>query len=442
MNIKLGKLWDSLHSSYWFIPTLMVLGAIVLSFVTITLDDSGINWIGEIRWTYSRGADGARAILSVIAGSMITVATTAFSITIVALQLASSQFGPRLIRNFIQDIGNQIVLGTFIASFIYCLLILRTIQGGEEDEFLPQISITVGILLAVVSLAVLIYFIHHAAASIQAENVIAEVGTTLIKSIERIFPEQIGHGDSAVQQQREQLEVPEHFYHEAVLVRATSGGYLQAVDDQKLLKIAKAHNLLLHLRHRPGKFIVEGRELVRVFPQERLNKRLTKKLNDAFVIGHQRTEQQDIEFVVGQLVEIAVRALSPGINDPFTAISCIDRIGAGLCYLAERRSPSAYRYDDKQILRVITNPVTFAELTDIGFNQIRQYGQTSAAVTMRLLEMITIVAESVQNRDDRLALLRHATMIKRGCYEGLFEELDHKDVEARYQAATKALRLA
>lgn len=440
MNIKLIKLWDSLSSSFWFVPTLMVVAAILLSIATLSLDQAFKSEIIQtFGWTYTRGPAGSRAILSSVAGSMITVATTAFSITIVALQLASSQFGPRLLRNFMRDRGNQLVLGTFIATFVYCLLVLRTINGVNEHEFVPNISVTCGILLAIASLGVLIYFIHHAAESIQADNVIAGVGDELKEAIDRLFPKKLGRKPPEDQQQLKDQDIPAEFEQDACLVKSADSGYLQAIDDNRLMEIAHSHNLLIRLQHRPGNFVIQGSDLVMVWPGEKVNKKLAKKIKDAFIFGRQRTQQQDVEFVVNQLVEIAVRALSPGVNDPFTALRCIDHLGAGLSYLAEREIPSPYRYDEDNQLRVIAHPVTFAGMTDSAFNQIRQYGLSSVAVIIRLLDTITVIAPHTHDKSNRMALLRHAHMIQRGSQEVVTEECDRKDIEQRYQSAVRAL---
>ena len=208
-NIKLRKLWDSLHSSYWFIPTLMAASSIILAWAMLTVDRTGStpNWW----WIYTGGTDGARSLLSAVAGSMVSVVATAFSITIVALQLASSNFGPRLLRNFMQDTGNQIVLGTFIATFIYCLLVLRTIHGEGDGYsfFVPQLSVTVGTVLAIASMGVLIYFIHHASTIIQASHVITQVSDDLANTIDRLFPDKIGQ--SAEKEPWQVEEIPANF---------------------------------------------------------------------------------------------------------------------------------------------------------------------------------------------------------------------------------------
>ncbi|WP_026736320.1 DUF2254 domain-containing protein [Fischerella sp. PCC 9605] len=438
-NVKLGKLWDTLHSSYWFLPTIMAIGAVALAFAMLTLDRTSMLAIEKWWWIYTGGPDGARSLLEAVAGSMVSVTATAFSITIVALQLAASNFGPRILRNFMQDTGNQIVLSTFIGTFIYCLLVLRTIHGKGDgyEQFVPQISVTFGILLAIVSIGVLIYFIHHASTIIQASYVIQNVSDDLDKATRRLFPEKIGHSEP--EQERRIAEIPISFEEEAYPIRANGTGYLQAIDNEELMQIARKHNLLLRVKFRPGKFIVKGSDLVMVFPGERVNQKLVKQINDAFILGKERTEQQDVEFPINQLVEIALRAISPAVNDPFTAIRCIDRLSAGLSGLVERDFPSPYRYDDNHKLRIIAVPFTFERLVDRAFNQIRQYAQSDAAVTIRLLEAIATIATYTTNPKHKLVLKRHAEMILRGSQEGLSEEQDRKDVIERYYSVIKAL---
>ena len=439
-NVKITKLWDSLQSSYLFVPALIVVSAIALAVTMLTLDRQGNygvlkNW----GWIYTGSTDGARAMLAAIGGSTITVAGTVFSITIVALQLAASNFGPRLLRNFMKDISNQVVLGTFIGTFIYCLLVLRTVRGDGDDynSFIPQLSVTVALALAIISISLLIYFIHHASTIIQASHVISEVSADLDRATDRLFPEKIGRGLS--QSGRQVAEIPANFDEDAYPIKATKSGYLQIIDDEKVMQIASEQELIVRLEFRPGKFIVQGSELMMVYPGKRVNQKLTKKFQDVFILGTERTEQQDIEFPIHQLVEVALRAISPAVNDPFTAIRCIDRLSAGLSRLAGRDFPSPYRYDRLGKLRIITQPVTFVGLTDAAFNQIRQYSNSDVAVTIRLLEAIATIARYTQNPKDRDALRRHAEMIQRDSNDAVSEEWDKKDIEEQYQAALKAL---
>jgi uncharacterized membrane protein len=444
-NIKLGKVWDSLHSSYWFVPTLMAIAAVGLATIMLTLDRTGkMGLVEKWGWIYTGGPDGARTLLSAVASSMVTVATTAFSIAIVALQLASSQFGPRLMRNFLQDTGNQIVLGTFVATFIYSLLVLRTIRDEDYDKFIPQISVTVGVVLAVISIAVLIYFINHVSNSIQASHIINEVGKDLDRVTNRLFPHKIGHSIPEYQSQCVE-EIPTNFDKQAYPVLAKGSGYVQAIDEEELMNIAVSKDLLIRVEQRPGKYVVQGSELVMVLPKGGVNTQkknlasLHKQINDVFILGRQRTEMQDVEFCVNQLVEVAVRAISPGVNDPFTAIRCIDQLTTGLCRLAEREFPSPYRYDKHNQLRVIANPVQFAGILDDAFNQIRQYSKPDVAVQIRMLEAIARIATYTYNNKDRAALRHHADMIWRNCQEQVSEQSDRNQIEQRYNAALKAL---
>jgi uncharacterized membrane protein len=276
----------------------------------------------------------------------------------------------------------------------------------------------------------LIYFIHHASTIIQASNVIQNVSEDLHLAIKRLFPEKIGHGEPEHRQGF--AEIPSSFATEALPIRSNSTGYLQAIDDQELMKIACKYNLLIHLQVRPGKFLLQGSDLVLVFPGEKVNKKLTKQINDAFISGKERTEQQDVEFPIYQLVEIALRAISPGINDPFTAIRCIDRITAGLCHLAQRNFPSPYRYDDNNKLRFIVEGADFKGLLDCAFNQIRQYGKSDAEVTMRLLEAIATISTYTNNSQYQASLRHHAQMILQDSRVGLSQNQDYKDIEQRY----------
>lgn len=211
------------------------------------------------------------------------------------------------------------------------------------------------------------------------------------------------------------------------------------LDADKVLQIAIEHELILHLSTRPGQFVVRGSPLARAWPAERLSEQITSDLNRACVLGDSQTQQQDIRFVMEQLVEIAVRALSPGINDPFTAIRCIDRLGAALCHLSEHNIPGPDRYDATGRLRVIGEAVTFRELVDIAFDQIRHYGCKDAAVTRRLLEVIAQIASYSQDAQQRAALRRQAELIWRRSQANLPEQQDQDAATRRYQEALKLL---
>lgn len=437
--IRLSVLWHWLRSSFWFVPSVMLVAAGILSYITIEVDrldlkdDHYTVW-----WLYSGSIDGAREILSTISSSMITVAGVVFSITIVVLSLASSQFGPRLIWNFMHDVGNQVVLGTFVSTYIYCLLILGTIDRDVEDQFIPHISITIGILLGLTSLGVLIYFIHHISSSIHASSVAAAVWRDLEMTIRKHLPQNTNRsGDEDSQECPADLN--EDFSAGVCPVPAYKSGYLEATNLEGLLKIAIERNLVLKIKYRPGHFIVKGDCLLLAKPAERVDASLFDEMNRAFIIGQRRTLEQDIEFSIHQLVEIAVRALSPGVNDPFTAMTCIDWLGAALCDFLTRENTSRCLLDAGGRLRVIVPQFTFPGLMDAAFNNIRQHARTDASVTIRLLESIAVIAGRVRKPEDIASVIRHANMVKRGSDEGLYEQNDRKDVETRFRRVMEAI---
>lgn len=435
MRAQFLKYWERLRSSFWFLPSLMAALAVGLSFLMVWLDQSSNQqWLHRVDWVYGGSAEGASAMLETIASSMITIAGVVFSLTLVALSLASSQFGPRILRNFMRDTTNQLVLGTFIATFLYCLLVLRTIRREDGSAFVPHLSVTMGMVFALASLWVLIYFIHHVSVSIQADEVVAKVGAELDDTMTRLFPEHLGKDDAEAVDAKNRYEgtAPR-------IVSSDSDGYLQIVDVETLMRFAQETDTVLRLLRPPGHYIVQGIPLLHAFPRERVPEDIQQRLQSAFVLGNQRTAAQDVEFAILQLVEIATRALSPGVNDPFTAITCIDRLSSAFCRLAQRRFPSAYRYDDAQQLRIIAPPHTFPELADAAYNPLRTYARSSVEVTLRLLESIAVIASVATRLADRAVLERHADMIARGATEAFSEESDRRAVEARRHAVKQAL---
>lgn len=432
--------WDSLRSSFWFVPAAMACLAVALAVAAVELDKAvGDDWLERLGWSYSGGAEGASLLLGTVAGSMIAIAGTVFSMTLVAMSLASSQLGPRLLRNFMRDTANQVVLGTFVATFVYCLLVLRTIRRADEVAFVPHLSVSIGVMLAMVSIGVLIYFIHHVSVSIQADVVVARVGHELEDGIGRLFPGQLGQPGSETSNAPREASLPAAFEREALPVGALEDGYLQLIDADALMELASQEDLLLRLERRPGHYLVHGQALVMVWPGERVTEALVDQLNDAFVFGNQRTATQDVEFSFLQLVEIAVRALSPGINDPFTAVACVDRLGSALSRLARCDMPSPLRFDAEGRLRLVAPGATFAGIVDLAFNQIRQNARSNPAVAIRMLDAIAQIAGHVQHPQDTACLQRHADMIVRGAREAVPEANDVLAVEGRFMAATQVL---
>ncbi len=432
LKARVMRLADDLHHSYWFLPALMALLAIVLAGTMVTLDVwAGSSWLERVPWLYTTHPGGARLVLSAIGGSMITVAGTVFSVTIAAVVYASGQYGPRLLSNFMSDRGNQFTLGTFIATYLYCLLVLRTIRSPEEDGigigFVPNLALLVAVALALCSIAVLIFFIHHVPSRIHISSVIEGIGGKLLGDIETRFPRFIGappDDDAAVR--TVDGEVPSQVFGQAigsaipVAVRARETGYIQVIDDGVLLECASEGDLLLRLHYQPGDFVHVGRTLLEVSPAGRCTDERIEVLAAAYGIGARRSALQDMRFLVDELVEIAARALSPGVNDPFTAVTCLDWIGAALSDLAQRELPSHLRVDDQGVLRVIAHPVTFDRFIDQSFGALAQYCAGDMIASLHYLRALGEVAVGCQDEArlatlataaDRLETLAGATLV-------------------------------
>lgn len=407
MKNEIISLRDQLRTSYWFIPMIMAIIAFALSVAAVKADEA---WGRQLAWVvgliYVDSPEGARAVLSTVASSMITVAGVVFSLTMVVLSLTSQQYGPLVLSNFIRDRGNQFVLGTFTGTFIYCLLVLRTIRGVENSIFIPHISVLIGLGLSIASLAVLIYFIHHVSDSIRATTIIARISDDLREAIRNLYPEHMGLDADTVGPRNHEL--PADFESLSKPISTRDGGYLQLVDDDMLMSVAVDQDVIIKLAHRPGTFIYGGAVIATVWPMEHMDDKLSNRINAALEFGHTRTQAQDIEYLLNQLVSMAVRALSPALNDPFTAMACIDRLGEALCMVGNRHMPSAYRYDEEGRLRVIANPLTFAEILGIAFDEIWAYGRQDQRIRLQLQKAFDMMAQCIHDETDRAVLHGYA----------------------------------
>ncbi|MDP3893073.1 DUF2254 domain-containing protein [Nocardioides sp.] len=384
--------WSRLRQSFWFIPALLCLAAVVLAEGLIFIDDQlGDSNFGALNVLITKvGESGSRDLLGAIAGSMLTVASTTFSITIAVLALSSSTYGPRLVRNFMADRGNQFVLGIFVATFLYSLLVLRKIRVVDDsgDFFVPHLAVNVAVLLAVASIGVLVYFIHHISDSVQVWTLAEQVRTDLIGTVDRLYPEDSGMDAAEVNGDPPDLSLPAQV-DEGTPLRSRQTGYVQGIDVDGLLAIASEHDLVVTLSVRPGQHVIEDGVLAMLTPPGRdIDEDRCSSLRTAFRIGRARTPQEDVEFSVLLLEEMAVRALSPSTNDPYTAINALDDLASGLVLLAARPLPSPYRYDSDGHLRVVAPGVSPISLLDHVLNAMRIYAIEHPTVLHRTLELI------------------------------------------------------
>ena len=398
------ELVEDVRASYWFVPSLLAFLGFVAGLGLVYLDAIvGDDWLGRFSWFYGSRPEGARSLLSTVAGSTITVAGVVFSITLAAVTYASGQYGPRLLSNFMRDRGNQVTLGVFIGTFLYCLIVLRTIRSAAEtsadtggavrEAFVPHIAMFGALAFAVASIAVLIYFVHHVTDAIHINNVIARIGRGLIEDIAQRSEEEPAANCAEAPPSEESAS--------GWQVPAPRTGYVEAFDAEALLEIATERRAVITVLVMPGDFIHRGRPLLRVEPagDEELS-----ACGELFSIGRKRSALQDLRFPIDELVEIAARALSPGINDPFTAIACIDWLGAALIDLSAMPVPPSRLCDDDGEIRLNIPRPSFADYLHAAVGQLAPYAAKDSNAGAHLLRMLDGVIEAVSDTDNKRSL--------------------------------------
>lgn len=399
-----------MRQSFWFLPALLCLGAVVLAECLIFVDGRlGDGDLGALDFVITRvGESGSRDLLGAVAGSMLTVASTTFSITIAVLALSSSTYGPRLVRNFMADRGNQLVLGIFVATFLYSLMVLRSIRVPGTDEgsyFVPHLAVNVAVLLAVLSIGMLVYFIHHISDSVQVATLAEQVRVDLLKVVERLYPERDGQEGEAAPVVSDVFEQPDT---RGAVLAADQTGYVESIDLDELLALAQEHDLVISLQVRPGKHVITGAKLGLVRPADRLSEDLHASALRAIRVGRARNPHQDPEFSALLLEEMAVRALSPSTNDPYTAINAIDSLASGLVALADRQSPSPYRRDREGRMRVIARSASLLDILVHFVDAMRHYAVDHPTVLHRTLEVLAQVGVSCPEAEVRQQMAAHA----------------------------------
>ncbi len=395
---RLRQFMSFLADSFGLVPGMMVVAGILAGVALVNLDRSGLvpRWLIDSAWLYNGGGTGARTLLGVVAGSTIGVAGTVFSITIAALSLAAGQMGPRLLRNFTRDRGNQITLGALLGTFCYALMVLRSVRTQNEGEFVPHLSMSVGILLAFVCVGTLVYFVGHMAGRINVDTVIELVSGEVGAAITRVGTREPPTPLPAAQ-----------VWHNAVAVSDPRKGYVEHIDVDGLADWADAQQVRLRLVVRAGDYVFPGAAIAFSAPAV---EGVSEAICDATTLKAERSSAYDLEYAVRQLVEVAVRALSPGINDPHTAMNALDRLGAALCDLVPLTLPSgAYLRKGRCVL--VVPVVDYGGLVDAMFHLIRQNASGSAAVLIRMLEVLAAVAGCERDSGRLAELNRHADLI-------------------------------
>jgi uncharacterized membrane protein len=435
MTNKLQKLWLKLRASLWLVPGAMICGAIAIALALIEIDSNfKYEWLEKYPRLFGMGADGSRGMLTAIASSMLTVAALAFSLTLNAVTQASGQFTPRIFRNFMRDRANQFVLGYFVSVFAFCLLVLRTIRGADEIKFVPSLSVLCGLALALGGIVVLIFFIHHIADSLQITKILDNIAAETKKSIENLFPERLGAAASGEEKHRAwRAEDVKNW----AKIPAPESGYVQSVDEDGLLNYAAENDLLIRLRRGIGQFAGTGATLAEIAPgaetarcEAFFDDERIKEVGEFFTLDRHRTVEQDAGFGIRQIVDIALKALSPGVNDTTTAVECIDSLSEILAEIARRKMPAPVR-SKNGVPRVLTIAPDFADYVATAFDQIRISGKANLAIFERLLSAITFVAECTNDAARRRALEKQVELIAEYAEQTLETEYEKETVRAK-----------
>lgn len=434
-----------LTSTLWFLPALLAVCGVILAFVLVAFDRAIGTKFGDLPFVFGVEPSGASNVLAIIAGSTITVAGTVYSITIVALTLASTQFSPRILRNFMRDTGNQFVLGVLVGIFAYCIIVLRTIRSGgdESANFVPTLAVVFGVLLGLFGVGVLIYFIHHVATSIQATSIISNIAEETVCEIEENY--RLSY--DAKQFDRELLK--ELSAKKWLKISSNETGYIQNADTDALSGLANRLDLVVQMRRRVGEFTIKGLPLLQIAPKNEnftVDEKLIAEFNDAYDIGNFRTVEGDVAFGLRQIVDISLKALSPAINDTTTALSCIDYLTAIMVCLAKRQScPPLYFH--KGELRLVINQQRFEDYFDLAFNQIRQNAAGNVAVIIRLLNSVEILGKMNQNfQDETERAERHqlletkARLLFELAERTISADADRKSAVDRYKVLEETLK--
>ncbi|GLQ21159.1 DUF2254 domain-containing protein [Algimonas porphyrae] len=422
--------WLRLQSSYYFIPALMGFGAVLLGLLTTIID---LRYQSEIRdllgWFFASTVLSARSVLTTIAASMISVAAVTFSLTMVAVTTAAGQYGPRLIGNFMRDRANQVTLGTFVSTFLYCIVVLKSvseeiaIDAQSTVGLTPSLSVLVALLLTLISVGVLIFFVHHIPETLNAGSMTGRLSTKLISQIETGRYPNSSKIDAT---QCDRLGDP--FDSDLTqTVRSTASGYIQAISLRGLVEWSQENDMRVRLHHIPGEFIMMGDAIMDViaddtqkdFDRDLFSETIAPKLLTFLALGRERTEHQNLLFLGEELVEIAARALSPGVNDPFTAINCIHWFGDICLAMMDAPNAPACLLDEQGTPRIWTRSVEFDALCSVLFGQTRQYisaDENGARETLQVLYHLLnrssdVTRPSLQRQIDALhAAISESTM--------------------------------
>ena len=364
----------------------------------------------------------AQAILTTIATATMTVVSIVFAILLMTLTLASTQFSPRILISFVRDQVTQWTLGIFLGTFSYCIAALPAARS-LPSPFMPVVTVVGAMALAPVCVGWLIYFIHHISVAISVNTIIDRIR----RETELVIDELMPYPHQAVNMAERDVAVSANL---DGVIASRASGYIRYADIARLCSLVKARGMCVRLERRVGHFIAEGVPLLKTTHGNRITNDHALELLAAIDIGPTRTMQQDVEFGIVQIVDIALRAISPAVNDPTTAISCVDQLSCILIRWLSREAPRTHYYDPPHVLRVVVPWIKFEGLLDLAFEQIRHYAAGDAAVSLRLMRALGDIASTVTDPATRLLLLERGKRLFEGC-EGRLQKDDLERLRRR-----------
>jgi uncharacterized membrane protein len=382
-------------------------------------------WVPQVLFPSHADPQVAQVILAGIAASIMTVVSIVFAILLMTLTLASMQFSPRIIVSFSRDRVTQWTLGIFLGTFSYCMAALPAAHSLPHP-FAPVATVLGAMVLALVCVGLLLFFIHHISQAISVNHIVDRIAAETEVTIDEIMPSshRMNHLKHAEPLRPNSSEV-------AVL--AADSGYIRFIDTRRLVGIAKHHHVTIRVLRRVGHFVPAGIPLMMVSKGKRLGPEGSAELLAAFDFGPTRTLQQDVEFGVLQIVDVALKAISPAVNDPTTAINCVDQLSRILIRFASREPPEDLLYDPPGIVRASIGWIHFERMLEGAFEQIRMYSKTDVAVSLRLLRALGDIAASTPDPEFRQILVERGIRIVAGCAERLSEE-ELRQLRARQAA--------
>ena len=439
MFSKIYNSWQLLKGNLWFVPAVFCIVAVLSTFAFYALDIIYFKDIDLPQYIFQGSTDDAKSVVITLLSAMITMATLAISITIVVLSLAASQLGPRIIKTFMSDRRTKDFIGLFFATVVMCFVLTGILHARGSEIATPQLTISFVFLFCFINLFVLLGFVHHVAHSCIADNVIFNVANDLKNALQRLTTDSAEHN---IDKKPENPNWPKDFKRVSKHMFFKRSGYIQNINYEGIVNIANEHELRIQIEHKAGKFVVKGEDGISVYTKSKKDEEfedIKASIENCFIIGDVRTPTQDIEYSIRHLVEIAIRALSPGINDSFTAMSVLDSLSEALAVLFVKDTPPESFYNEEGVKRLIAKQSNDASVIFTAFDQIRHNSATMPSMIRHLLEIFIVLEQLTEDKNSKIALLKQVKGIKHSLDHNVLYVSDIKELKSRTNALIKKL---